>query len=100
MSNPEGIRLVCEGRTMYLKPGRVSPGNPPEHVVDAAGKHVSLAFRERDGSVLFDAEVAGGERAGYRMHWATGQVDRFPTKGAYWAARSAAGWPARRKAKA
>lgn len=99
MREPAGLRIVCEGRILYIAPGRISPGNPPEHVIDALGKHVSLAFRERDASVLFDADLADGTRAGYRVRWASGTVERFATKGDYWKARAAAGWPPRRTAK-
>lgn len=98
--DPARIGFFYDSRSYFLQPGRVSPGNPSEHIVDAAGRHVSLAFRERDGNVLFDMALPDGSRIGLRLYPGSLRVEPFRTKTAYWNARTAAGWPARRKAKA
>ena len=101
MSDPEGvIHFFCEGRSLTVKPGRITPGQPSEHICDATGKHISLAFRERSGDILFDLETAPGNRTGFRLSLDTLLAVHFPHKTDYWKARELAGWPARKKARA
>lgn len=85
------------GKPFSLRRGRISPNTPAFHIVDQGGKHVSLAFPEDGGGFLFDMLEADGTRAGYRLG-ADRKATQFPTKSAYWKARTAAGWPAFRKA--
>ena len=100
MNEPGIVRFICEGRSLTLQPGRVTPGQPSEHITDAAGKHVSLAYREAAGAILYDMAEGDGTRTGYRLNLRDLLATRFPSKSEYWKARTAAGWPARRKAKA
>lgn len=99
MNEPGIIRFICEGRSLTLEPGRVTPGQPSERITDAAGKHVSLAYRERTNSILFDVDMGENTRTGFRFSLENLQAVRFPHKSDYWAARDVAGWPARRKAR-
>lgn len=100
MNNPGIIRFICEGRSLTVQPGRITSGQPSEHIVDAAGKHISLAYREHTSSILFDMDVGENTRIGFRLSLENLQAVRFPYKSDYWKARDKAGWPARRKARA
>lgn len=100
MNEPGIIRFICEGRSLTLQPGRVTSGLPTEHIVDAAGKHISLAYRERTNSILFDMDIGDNTRIGFRLSLENLQAVRFSYKSDYWKARDKAGWPARRKARA
>lgn len=89
------------GQTLALAPGRERPGLPSWHIVlpeapDLEEEHISLAFPEGEEAALFDM---GG--IGYRLFLDHAEAVPFATKGEYWEARDAAGWPfRRRKAKA
>ena len=100
MNEPGIVRFICEGRSLTLEPGRITSGLPTEHIVDAAGKHISIAYRERTSSILFDMDMGENTRIGFRLSLENLQDIRFPHKSDYWKARDAAGWPARRKARA
>ena len=86
------LRFTVEGAAYDLRPGRARPGLPSWHV-ERNGLHVSLAYPEAgEHAVLFD-----DRKTGFRLELATGAVTAFPRKREYWAARNAAGWPARRR---
>jgi len=100
MNEPGIIRFICEGRSLTLEPGRITSGLPTEHIVDAAGKHISLAYRERTSSILYGMGMGENTRTGFRLSLENLHAVRFPHKSDYWKARDVAGWPARRKARA
>lgn len=86
-------RFTIDGLSYLLRPGRESPGLPDHHIVKLPeGKHVSLAYPETEGTVLFDMR----EGKGFRLHLETGEVERLG-KREYFQARQACGYPVRKR---